>query len=68
MKRLQFHRAGVAVALAVVSLHPGADSHVVVRAARPLCERFAVAVIGTRLFANAARSGAGDSSPFSAEV
>jgi hypothetical protein len=56
------------VALAVVALAHDADSHVVVRAARPLCERFAVAVIGTRLFANAARCGGSDSSSFSADV
>ncbi len=56
------------VALAVVSLAAETDSGLVVRAARPLCERFAVAVIGTRLFANVARAGAGDSPSFSADV
>jgi hypothetical protein len=56
------------VGLAVVALPPDADTPVVVRAARPLCERFAVAVIGTRLFANAARYDGGDSSSFSADV
>jgi hypothetical protein len=57
------------VALAIVAISPDADTHVVVRAARPLCERFAVAVIGTRLFANVRDfTQEDDSSSFTADV
>ena len=57
------------VALAIVAIAPDADAHVVVRAARPLCERFAVAVVGTRLFANSRDfTLKDDSSPFTADA
>ena len=57
------------VALAIVAIAPDADTHVVVRAARPLCERFAVAVVGTRLFANSRDfTLEDDSSPFTADA
>jgi hypothetical protein len=42
------------VAVAVVAVAPGADALPIERAARPLVDRFATAVIGTRLLANAA--------------
>src|SRR5215211_49406 len=38
------------VAVAVVAVEPGADALLIEHGARPLVERFAAAVIGTRLF------------------
>src|SRR4051812_11670787 len=49
------------VAVAVVAVAPGADALLVERTARPLADRFATAVIGTRLLTSPA---ARDSLPF----
>jgi hypothetical protein len=42
------------VAVAVVAVAPGADPLLIERAARPLADRFATSVIGTRLLTNPA--------------
>ena len=42
------------VGLAIVAVAPGAEPLPIERAARPLVDRFATAIVGTRLFTNAA--------------